>query len=93
MARITDGGPAFPLPAQHNGNGDQVEGAPGMNLLDWFAGQALAGWVNATVTADPAQLAEAAKTEGYSGSVDGYLALRSYRTAKAMLAESERVRS
>ena len=32
--------PAFPLPAVVNGNGDQTEGAPGMTLRDYFAGQA-----------------------------------------------------
>jgi len=33
-----DGGPAFPYP-----NGEFNAGHAGMNLRDWFAGQALAG--------------------------------------------------
>lgn len=36
-----DGGPAFPMWTEDM----PVEGSPGMTLRDWFAGQALAGWL------------------------------------------------
>lgn len=39
-----DGGPAFPTKVHGNEGVDWVE--PGMTLRDWFAGQALAGWVS-----------------------------------------------
>ena len=38
MTKINDGGPAFPREDFHNG-------VPGMSLRDWFAGQAMAGWL------------------------------------------------
>lgn len=42
----TDGGPAFPQPfgGAHNAAADAY-GYGGMTLLDWFAGQALAGLI------------------------------------------------
>lgn len=39
---INDGGPAFPC---EGGSGSGLHPAPGMSLRDWFAGQALAGWI------------------------------------------------
>ncbi len=42
MSTIDDGGPAFPRP--DTATDDHWEaGDPGMSLLDWFAGQAMAG--------------------------------------------------
>ena len=38
-----DGGPAFPVP--ENKYGDPVHPG-GMSLRDWFAGQALTGWIS-----------------------------------------------
>ena len=43
--RTDDGGPAFPVPDDRDpvtGAGIR-EGAPGMTLRDWFAGQVLSG--------------------------------------------------
>ena len=46
MTKIDDGGPAFP---QHDlsgyGMGPAESNNGGMTLRDWFAGQALAGWM------------------------------------------------
>lgn len=42
MAKIDDGGPAFPMTAVYDQEGRGImEGASGMSLRDWFAGQAL----------------------------------------------------
>jgi len=38
-----DGGPAFPLPASTQPNGDHQWQEYGMSLRDWFAGMALQG--------------------------------------------------
>ena len=40
MSKVDDGGPAFPVPNDANTNGQE-----GMTLRDWFAGQALAGFM------------------------------------------------
>lgn len=41
MTKINDGGPAFP-----NITPDMcIQGGPGMSKRDWFAGQAMAGWL------------------------------------------------
>jgi len=41
MSEINDGGPAFP--SEGEGHGNPHYHSPGMSLLDYFAGQALAG--------------------------------------------------
>lgn len=52
--KVNDGGPAFPGNGEFFVDGPQgrmlqsawgAEGAKGMSLRDWFAGQALAGWL------------------------------------------------
>lgn len=41
-----DGGPAFPRPHSPNPHGGMDDGPEeGMSLRDWFAGQALVGWL------------------------------------------------
>ena len=51
MSDIKDGGPAFPESASGPyPNGEIVEGRPGMSLRDYFAGQALAGWLSSWTT-------------------------------------------
>ena len=49
---IKDGGPAFPLISHTDCNGFRREAQDGMSLRDYFAGQALAGWV-ATLDMEP----------------------------------------
>lgn len=68
-----DGGPAFPGGSHINGEYDLV--SDGMSLRDWFAGQALAGWM-----ADPNSIPSAHdNAKAISESV--------YKMADAMLAE------
>lgn len=46
--------PVFPIPEQRDADGNGlVEGAPGMTLRDWFAGQALIGLMADSPWADP----------------------------------------
>jgi hypothetical protein len=45
MATFNAGGPAFPRPASESiASGAPVPAQSGMDLRDWFAGQALAGY-------------------------------------------------
>jgi hypothetical protein len=49
MSKINDGGPAFPRPASQfklNQSTHQAFPYNGMTLRDWFAGQALAGFID-----------------------------------------------
>lgn len=43
MTLKNNGGPAFPAPSTYSAHGDYEPREYGMNLRDWFAGQALAG--------------------------------------------------
>lgn len=47
-APINDGGPAFPIPGwpSHGDGPPQFSPYGGMTLRDYFAGQALAGWLS-----------------------------------------------
>lgn len=45
MGKINDGGPAFPFQALGSDGLPESSIEPGMSLRDWFAGQALAGWL------------------------------------------------
>lgn len=80
MAEKDTGGPAFP-PHHH------FDSMQGMTLRDWFAGQALASIAGRFQTSDPKALDKAAKACGYSGPLDGFIALQAYALADAMLAE------
>lgn len=51
-APINDGGPAFPVPDSHYPNGQTQYGASGMSLRDWFAGQAMTGFISASTGRD-----------------------------------------
>jgi hypothetical protein len=76
---LNDGGPAFPIPPQVFDDGVQQvsqQGAPGMSLRDWFAGQALAGNCGFSLTAD--------------GVTSDQLAEEAYAIAETMMAERER---
>ncbi len=68
---INDGGPAFPIPDSHHANGQVQYGANGMSLLDYFAGQALAGLIIA------AQNSPATRDD---------IAAEAYRQAESLLA-------
>ena len=71
-----DGGPAFPVPvATPFGDGWMAIG--GMTLRDWFAGQALVGWIAST--RDP----EASAWDAT------WWARKAYETADAMLKARE----
>lgn len=66
MTKINDGGSAFPFGGGSDGPN------PGMSLRDWFAGQAMAGW-----------LASFGPDEGYRAAGISTFA---YEIADAMLA-------
>ncbi len=88
-----NGGPAFPEQnIMAHGNMMLAETTPGMTLRDWFAGQALPGYVmdfdqNATGIIDPDYKAPG-KTRTYGQEV----AKRCYAFADAMLAARKQVR-
>lgn len=71
MAEVNDGGTAFPVP------GDYFGGFEGMSLRDWFAGQALAGWLSSY----PGGAIHPAQHDGKPAD----LARHSYALADAML--------
>jgi len=77
MARIEDGGPAFPRPASEftkngtlAGGNDAIDANECMTLRDWFAGMAMQGYCAAD---DDQELAAS------------LIAKDAYRTADAML--------
>jgi hypothetical protein len=82
-----DGGPAFPRPIGNNGltNHEEHEASaeePGMSLRDYFAGQALAGWLATYGSQEMHPSSQAGQAEG--------LAAASYGMADAMLRERAR---
>ena len=44
MSHTTDGGPAFPIPRNHDSGDAIFARGDGMTLLDYFAGKALTGY-------------------------------------------------
>ena len=91
MSTRDDGGPAFPRPAFTPGFGQHDNaaeagfantGAQGMSLRDWFAGQALAGWLasfgdDAQHPAHPAHCGRGLDVAWYSYAIaDAMLAAR-----------------
>lgn len=77
-----DGGPAYPSVSKTGIGGDHNEitfydGQVGMSLLDYFAGQALAG-------------IEASETEGHCYATREAAANAAYDQAEAMITERER---
>lgn len=86
---IDDGGPISPTLPVHYGYPSTCEGAgypngTGMSLRDWFAGQAMAGWLASCVAEDfhPARHRCAVPVR--------FLAFCSYDIADAMLEERQR---
>ena len=75
---IKDGGSAFPN-AGYDGPDNCADPVPGMTLRDWFAGQALAGIINAC----------AMDTRRNGESMETMFARKAYYIADAMLAARE----
>lgn len=84
-APIDNGGPAFPIPGMPPvGTGDPRDGMaggcgpqPGMDLRDWFAGQALAGITTNTMIWKTLEV--------YKGPSEPFMAIMAYRLADAMI--------
>lgn len=76
MARKPDGGPAFPKPSYRVNDGEVEWGQDGMSLSDWFAAQAIMGFIAAR------------KDTGWGSPAD--LAKRAYEFADAMIAERDK---
>ena len=77
MSTINDGGPAFPVPAEHSENPNFA--TPGMTLRDYFASAAMQGW-----------MASYDGKSGHPAGTDGggrRVARLSYAMADAMIAE------
>lgn len=72
---VNDGGSAFPIADTVHSNGQVQYGSSGMSLRDYFAGQALAGYLSITPTLDNA--------------TESVMAHWCYANADAMLAARE----
>lgn len=75
MAKNENGGPAFPFDEKNSYDGSHYHSHEGMSLRDWFAGQALAGFV-------------VRQSAAFSDAETG--AKFAYRYADAMMAEREK---
>lgn len=91
MTQIKDGGPAFPEAIAVGPTGNVYPGYSGMTLRDWFAGQALAGYVGILSTANEQSLTKIAIENSLTGYVtNGQIAASvAYGFADAMLAARE----
>jgi hypothetical protein len=69
------GGPAFPVETVYHHNGQIEYGTPGMTLRDWFAGQALNGWLSTFGPDDPLASAKEVAIFAY-GVADAMIAAR-----------------
>ena len=76
-AKINDGGPAFPMGYHPDGNSADHFG---MTLRDWFAGQALQGWL---ASFGPDQVHPVATD------IENSVAKQAYQMADAMIAARE----
>lgn len=83
MTEQHDGGPAFPN-ITPDMNIQNIQGGPGMTLLDWFAGQALTGIIANSNPVMAKMREELAKTNGENGLATG-IASDAYAIAAAML--------
>lgn len=77
MTNINDGGPAFPNPYVP----EYGEKSSGLSVRDWFAGQALAGWLESF----PGDTSHPGETSKYAANI----ANGSYALADAMLKARE----
>jgi len=80
------GGPAFPEPLGEEMPARDCGCHPGMDLLDWFAGQALNGILSRF---EPACSSET-DTQAYLEGIYGTMSIQAYMTAEAMIAEKRR---
>jgi hypothetical protein len=85
--KIEDGGPAFPVLEAITASGN-ARSTGGMSLRDYFAGQALAGFLSAFSTASEQSILKIAKENGLDGYVTNARVAASvaYGYADAMLA-------
>lgn len=83
---INNGGPAFPRDSKWNLDGSLCQrGAVGMSLRDWFAGQALNGYLSNRIS----MAAAVCESKEKNVEFPTYLARLSYEMADAMLAASK----
>ena len=88
--RINDGGPAFPSPGIPDATDGRKENRDGMSLLDYFAGQALAGYV--AISDGRTYNKDCGKSQSeWQADIDNIDAQYLYRMAQAMLKERERI--
>jgi hypothetical protein len=81
-----DGGPAFPRSAAYSPDCGTLAGAEGMSLLDYFAGQAMAGMLaNESITNGLDAI-----TDSDGEDVPWVIAMDAYDQAEEMLHERER---
>lgn len=80
MSAPQDGGPAFPVP--QNENFVASDSGPGMSLRDWFAGQALTGYL-----ANEHGAYAVVKASASPDDANRRFAITAYDLADAMLAE------
>lgn len=79
-----DGGPAYPGPIDYKQDGSPVWGGDrGMSLRDWFAGQALQGWLSGPCQGDV--LAEYEDDDAVFKQHQAAVAKAAYGYADAML--------
>lgn len=89
---IDDGGPAFPRDTKWNTDGTPCQnGARGMSLRDWFAGQAIhTAWADLARSEDAGEGDTVGTYELTAGddvfTCAKYTAIRAYEIADAMLA-------
>ena len=84
MSKIKDGGPAFPIP--NDDRPGAYEAHPGMDLRDYFAGQALVAIIKAEESADVDSIKERARIRQRNHRAKFRDAKRAYAVADAMLA-------
>ena len=91
---INDGGAAFPRPVSFSEEGGTHRGTLGMTLRDYFAGQALAGfvgqWEKEICEAGVDEISNEKRREGARADWIQRAAYTSYGYADAMLAARER---
>lgn len=91
MSNIDTGGPAFATPAviDHDSGEIAIDAVPGMTLLDWFAGKALASCIIVIGGTTPHSVSDA--MQQYECTNQQELCCKiAYQFADAMIAEKRR---